>query len=432
MFKYVKSLQHGVLYLLLVSMWTMNSCQPKVQKQQVVELETYLIYARENGQPASMPLLPGSLSIKYVSALFENTEKIYNNLKTTYGYDVFWLKGQTRDILQFSENVQELTTRLDTFMIRLNYQSINGDQTLSLHLLSGYRQPKEKLSTQLGFSEGKTIVIGMGQPQGDKRAALFLVLHPTVKQVSSETDVIQLGDFALKDMTHQLQLYRLQKQLRQNLGLPAKIEDNFENLYEFFKVTQKPKLIKKVKPQYPDKAQKSGAEGTVVVSVVIREDGSVGKALVFFGKNPQLDSAAIAAAQKCIFIPGEVSGKKVKTMMNIPFRFNLKGSAPVSYSVMGRPFTNDLHITEWPQLKNKIEPKLPKHFDRSRLPDWNIVQVLIDKQGMVRTAEIVKKANNTILDTLSLQAARQLRFSPGKMNGAVVEMRMQIPFKYSK
>ncbi len=422
----------AVLILLLSAFWTMNSCRKAAQKQEVVQLETYLIYAREDGKAAAMPILPGALSVKYVSALFENTERIYDNLKTTYGYDVFWLKGQTRDILQFSEQEQEISTRLDTFMIRLKYQNRNGKAVVSLRMLSGLRRPKERLSTQLGFSEGKTIVLGMGQPKSEKRAALFLVLRPEIKQIETETDITKLSAFALKDMSHQLQLYRLQKQLRQNLGLPAKTDEDFENLYEFFKVRTKPKLIKKITPEYPEAARKSGAQGTVVVSVVIRENGSVGKALVFFGRNPQLDSAAVAAAKQCVFIPGEISGRKVKTMMNIPFRFKLKGDASGSSSVVGRPFTNDLHITQWPRLIYKKDPVLPNNFDGSQLPDWNLVQVLIDKQGSVSKAELVKKAKNALLDKISLQAARQLRFTPGKMEGEVVEMRMQVPFMYKK
>jgi TonB family protein len=173
-------------------------------------------------------------------------------------------------------------------------------------------------------------------------------------------------------------------------------------------------------------------QGTVVVSVVIRENGTVGKALVFLGRNPQLDSAAVAAARQCLFSPGELSGRKVKTMMNIPFRFKLKGDTSGSSSVMGRPFTNDLHVTEWPQVIQKTEPVLPEAFNRFALPDWNLVQVLIDKNGTVRSAEVIKSAKNKPLNKASLDAARQLRFSPGKIEGEAIEMRMQIPFMYKK
>ncbi len=421
-----------LFFWLLTAVWMMNSCQPTAQKQQVVQLETYLIYAREDGQAATMPILPGALSVKYVNTLFENTEKIYENLKTTYGYDVFWLKGQTRDVLQFSEQEQKISTRLDTFMLQLNYQKDEDKAVVALRMLSGFRQPKERLSTQLGFSEGKTIVLGMGQPQGEKRAALFLILRPTIKQIKTEADVAELSGFSLKDMSHQLQLYRLQKQLRQNLGLPVQTDEDFENLYEFFKVSTKPKLIKKITPKYPEAARKNGVQGTVVVSVVIRENGTVGKALVFLGRNPQLDSAAVAAARQCLFSPGELSGRKVKTMMNIPFRFKLKGDTSGSSSVMGRPFTNDLHVTEWPQVIQKTEPVLPEAFNRFALPDWNLVQVLIDKNGTVRSAEVIKSAKNKPLNKASLDAARQLRFSPGKIEGEAIEMRMQIPFMYKK
>jgi len=96
-----------------------------------------------------------------------------------------------------------------------------------------------------------------------------------------------------------------------------------EEVYEFFAVSEKPVIIKKAVPQYPDLARKAQIEGKVVVTVTIDKKGNVERAAVFKSV-PMLDDAAIEAAMKCKFKPAKQRDKFVKVKMNIPFDFKLR------------------------------------------------------------------------------------------------------------
>ena len=96
-----------------------------------------------------------------------------------------------------------------------------------------------------------------------------------------------------------------------------------DEVFEFFAVSDKPSLIKKAIPKYPDLARKAQIEGKVVITVTIDKKGIVEKAVVFKSV-PMLDEAALAAALQCTFKPAKQRDKFVKVKMNIPFDFHLR------------------------------------------------------------------------------------------------------------
>ncbi len=96
-----------------------------------------------------------------------------------------------------------------------------------------------------------------------------------------------------------------------------------DEVYEFFAVSEKPVLVKKAVPQYPDLARKAQIEGKVVITVTIDKKGNVENAKVFKSV-PMLDEAAMAAAMMCRFKPAKQRDKFVKVKMNIPFDFHLR------------------------------------------------------------------------------------------------------------
>ncbi len=105
--------------------------------------------------------------------------------------------------------------------------------------------------------------------------------------------------------------------------LPPPPPPEEDEVFEFFAVSEKPEIIHKEKPTYPDLARKAGIEGIVVVTVTIGKQGSVEDAKIFKSL-PMLDEAALNAAQKCKFKPAKQRDKFVRVKMNIPFHFKLK------------------------------------------------------------------------------------------------------------
>ncbi len=87
-----------------------------------------------------------------------------------------------------------------------------------------------------------------------------------------------------------------------------------------------PKMIKIVKPRYPDFLKKMEIEGTVVIQAVIKQDGRVEEPSVKVIKklHPQLDQAAVDALKNSEFSPALYGSRPVRVIMQIPYTFKFK------------------------------------------------------------------------------------------------------------
>jgi periplasmic protein TonB len=83
-----------------------------------------------------------------------------------------------------------------------------------------------------------------------------------------------------------------------------------------------PVAIQEVDPGYLLELMKENVQGTVVLSAVIRSDGSVGEVYILRGVDDRLDAYASAALSRWRFRPGTRNGDPValQTVVMIPFR----------------------------------------------------------------------------------------------------------------
>ena len=96
-----------------------------------------------------------------------------------------------------------------------------------------------------------------------------------------------------------------------------------EPIVEFYALSEKPEVLHREEPKYPELARKAGIEGMVVVKVLIGTKGDVEKVEVV-KSHPMLDESAMAAARQFKFKPGKQRDRVVKVWMTIPFTFKLK------------------------------------------------------------------------------------------------------------
>ncbi len=76
--------------------------------------------------------------------------------------------------------------------------------------------------------------------------------------------------------------------------------------------------------KYPEDAKKKGIQGTVFVTFVIEEDGSVGDVKVLRGIGGGCDEEAVRVVKMMPkWTPGRQSGKVVRVQFNMPLRFTL-------------------------------------------------------------------------------------------------------------
>ena len=78
-------------------------------------------------------------------------------------------------------------------------------------------------------------------------------------------------------------------------------------------------------PGYPRAAKRRGYQGTVVLSVLVDENGRVANLWVFTSSGYMLlDNAAATAVKKWFFEPGKIGNRNVEMWVKVPIRFQLK------------------------------------------------------------------------------------------------------------
>lgn len=78
-------------------------------------------------------------------------------------------------------------------------------------------------------------------------------------------------------------------------------------------------------PEYPRMARKRGYQGTVVLEVLVDQNGRVGDLRLFTSSGYSiLDRKAMASVKRWLFEPGMKGDKKVDMWVRVPVRFELK------------------------------------------------------------------------------------------------------------
>lgn len=87
-----------------------------------------------------------------------------------------------------------------------------------------------------------------------------------------------------------------------------------------------PKVISEVKPQYTPEAMQARIEGTLMMSAVVRTDGTPRDIEITKSLDAKygLDKQAVAALRQWRFEPGLKDGKPVPVRVTVEMRFTLK------------------------------------------------------------------------------------------------------------
>lgn len=79
-------------------------------------------------------------------------------------------------------------------------------------------------------------------------------------------------------------------------------------------------------PSYPVRSRQLGEEGLVLLEVEILPDGLAGQVRVLLAPDyPRLVDAALAAAMQARFSPATRAGLPIRSLIEVPFRFQLQG-----------------------------------------------------------------------------------------------------------
>jgi TonB family protein len=87
--------------------------------------------------------------------------------------------------------------------------------------------------------------------------------------------------------------------------------------------TLPPTIVESTEAPYTESARARRVEGTVVLMVLVRRDGSVGAASVSRGLEPSLDESALSTVKEWKFAPAMRGGKTVEVVLEVEVRFRL-------------------------------------------------------------------------------------------------------------
>lgn len=80
-------------------------------------------------------------------------------------------------------------------------------------------------------------------------------------------------------------------------------------------------------PEYPRVSRERGEEGTVIVRIIVRADGSRHFELIQSSGHRRLDQAALEAARAATYHPQYANGAAIDTVRELPFVFQLRAGS---------------------------------------------------------------------------------------------------------
>ena len=174
-------------------------------------------------------------------------------------------------------------------------------------------------------------------------------------------------------------------------------------------------------PGYPPAAATVRASGQVLVQIIIETDGSVSSAKTVAG-HPLLRPAAEDAARQAKFAPTLLNGTPVKVSGVISYNF--EPSPEPGSTVPGHGSAAVPSMINGGILNGKAEylarPEYPPSARAVEASGEVAVKVVIDTDGSVLSAEAT--SGHPLLRGVSVDAARNAKFSPTTLNGQPVKV----------
>jgi TonB family protein len=184
-----------------------------------------------------------------------------------------------------------------------------------------------------GHDEIVEMLLEAGASVNQKNQAGETALHLAARhgRTASADLLLRAGaDFELKDSAGRTPLYRAIEARRAEIiemlqaAALAKGKGVLSlSMLESPEQALPPRIIESTPAPYTESARAEGIEGSVVLMVLVRRDGSVGAASVSKGLEASLDDSALRTVREWKFAPSMRSGKTVEVVLQVEVRFQL-------------------------------------------------------------------------------------------------------------
>jgi TonB family protein len=186
---------------------------------------------------------------------------------------------------------------------------------------------------------------------------------------------------------------------------------------------QRPKLVKKVEPKYPQEALDAGIEGKVVIEAVTDIKGHVVKVRVVDGP-PELRAAALDALKQWQYEPYYVDGKPKPVSFTVIVKFALdpkKKAKPIKKPVV-------LSSQQRPKLLKCPPPKYPSKALEQRIQGNIVIEVTTDEKGRVAKARVIEGI--AMLNGAALNAVKQWQYEVYYLDGEPTPVTFTVVVKF--
>ncbi len=178
---------------------------------------------------------------------------------------------------------------------------------------------------------------------------------------------------------------------------------------------QPPKIVKMVKPVYPETARQAGVEGVVILEAKTDEQGNVVDARVL-RSIPLLDAAAIDAVKQWKYEPMTIDGKPHKVLFTVTVRFQLDEKSPdKAIEGFAKGAVKVEKDIKPPRLVKEVPPVYPEIARQSGVEGTVILSVRTGRDGKVENVMVVRSV--PLLDQAAIDAVRQWIYEPFVIDG---------------
>ena len=188
-------------------------------------------------------------------------------------------------------------------------------------------------AVQAGYDEIVEMLLEAGASLDQRNRAGETALHLAARhgRAASADLLLRAGaDFGLQDSAGRTPLYRAIETRRAEIiemlqaAALAKGKGVLSlAMLESPEQALPPRIIESTPAPYTESARAEGIEGSVVLMVLVRRDGSVGAASVSAGLEASLDLSALRTVREWKFAPAMRNGKTVEAVLEVEVRFQL-------------------------------------------------------------------------------------------------------------
>jgi len=204
----------------------------------------------------------------------------------------------------------------------------------------------------------------------------------------------------------------------------------------------RPLRIQRIDPVYPVAALRDRIQGTVVLDAKITAEGVV-EDVVRVSGDPELVPTAIEAVKKWKYIPYDKHGRLIPVVSTVRLTFSLAEhdrlgavSEPdlMEEEIVPARGAVPLHVrvsagVSKELLVQRVNPEYPQEAREQHIQGTVLLQATIDKEGNVSKLETI--SGDSALAPAAIEAVRQWKYRPYRLNGQVVEMETQVSVNFS-